>query len=186
MEVRLINSNPLFDYKEACMITQNKVISTISVPENEIDYWIKQIIANHSTIRSVKFRVIDSIPRSCIMQIIRATKGHPQPFVASSRPDWNDGKERSNNPYEEKLFAMDFTPEAFIEMCKQRLCIRTEARTREVVKGWVEQFKNSTNPVISAIGYCCKPVCEWYNGCPELKGCGKYPQIAEKIIHEKE
>ena len=48
--------------------------------------------------------------KSVVMQLIRHTKGHPQPFVQSSRPDWNNGKERSNDPYEEKLFGLDHTP----------------------------------------------------------------------------
>lgn len=182
MKIRIRNEYPIFDYKQFCLITQGKIISKATVPENTTEWWIHQIVANHSTIRCINFRIIDEIPRSCIMQIIRATKGHPQPEVASSRPDWNDGKERSNNPYETKVFAVDYTPESFIEMCKQRLCTRTEPRTRHVIEGWVEEMKKSEDPLIKAIGYCCYPACDYINRCPEIKSCGRYPKLADRFI----
>lgn len=185
MEVRILNQNPMFDYKQFCLITQGKVIGKYTTPENEVDWWIKQIVANHSTLRCIHFRIIDEIPKSCVMQIIRATKGHPQPEVCSSRPDWC-GKERSNDPYELKLFAVDYTPESFIEMCKQRLCNRTETRTREVVINWVQQLRRSENPLLVALGYCCKPQCTWLGGCPELRPCGEMDSVAEQFIESKD
>lgn len=185
MKIRILNADAMFDYKQSCLITQNKKIIRYSKPENEVDWWIKQIVASHSTIRCVHFRIIDEIPKSCVMQIIRATKGHPQPEVASSRPDWNDGKERSSDPYEKKLFMVDYTPESFIEMCKQRLCNRTEKKTREVVMGWVIQMKTSENPLIKAIGSCCYPQCVYKGGCPELVSCGSQDKVADRFIETK-
>lgn len=192
MKFRILNENPLTDYREACKITQGIELNSTLYrkekawkPENEVEFWIKQITANHSTIRSVRFRLETSAPRSVIMQIIRATKGHPQPFVQSSRPDWV-GKERSGNPYEEKLFIMDFTAESFVEMCKQRLCERTEKRTNEFVWDMVDMLRKSEVPFLKAVGYCCHPACWWHGGkCPEIKSCNdKIKKLSDVIINQ--
>ena len=178
MRFRVLNKHIMYDYREACKITEGidlYAIDSTYKPKDEVEYWIKQIIANHSTLRCIHFRLVDTRPKSVIMQIIRATKGHPQPEVQSSRPDWNNGKERSSDPYEDKLFMQDHTVESFIEMARQRLCNRTENRTRQFMNEMVETLKNSKIPFLKAVGYCCHPYCWWYKGCPELKSCGMNP-----------
>ena len=174
MRFRVLNRNPLYDYREACKITEGRDLfnedSTFK-PKDEVEFWIKQICANHSTLRSVHFRLVDTRPKSVIMQIIRATKGHPQPEVESSRPDWT-GKERSSDPYEDKLFMQDHTAESFIEMAKQRLCNKTEANTHRFMLEMVGALRDSKDPFLKAVGYCCAPACEWLGGrCPEIKSC---------------
>lgn len=184
MRFRVLNKDPWFDYKEANMTTQGLDILRETVcarPKKETEFWIKQIVANHSTLRCIKFRLVDTRPKSVIMQIIRATKGHPQPEVQSSRPDWT-GKERSNDPYEEKLFMQDHTAESFIEMAKQRLCMRTEEKTREFMRLLVQMLKNSKDPFLKAVGYCCHPYCWWYKSCPEIKSCGARTSLANEVI----
>lgn len=174
MRFRVLNKDPLYDYREACYITLGKDLSKepdLKQPKDITAYWIKQIIANHSTIRSVRFRIIDTRPKTVIAQLIRATKEHPQPYVQSSRPDWNGGKERSSNPYEEILFGQDHTAPSFVEMAKQRLCSRTEGRTRTAMKELVNQMRQSNDPFIKAVGFCCESAC-CYGGCPEIKSCG--------------
>lgn len=188
IEFRMLNDNPHFDYKESCDITQGVLSSganclPLKSYEAEIQYWVKQIIANHSTIRSVRFRMKASAPKSVVMQIIRATKGHPQPFVQSSRPDWC-GKERSNDPYEEKLFIQDHTAESFVELCKQRLCNRTEERTRKFMQEAVKVLSESKVPFFKALSICCKPACGWLRGCPELKSCGKCEKLSAVFIEK--
>ena len=186
MRFRILNKNYLYDYREACKITEGRDLfnedSTFK-PKNETEYWIKQIVANHSTLRSIHFRLVDTRPKSVIMQIIRATKGHPQPEVQSSRPDWT-GKERSFDPYEDKLFMQDHTAESFVEMAKQRLCHRTEERTREFMKEMTNTLQKSKDPFLQAVGFCCQPVCWWLNGCPEIKSCNKAVgmKISERLI----
>ena len=191
MRFRILNKNPLYDYREACKITQgidlwqDLDLNKIFTPKDEVEFWIKQIVANHSTIRSIHFRLVDERPKSSVMQLIRATKGHPQPYVCSSRPDWNGGKERSSDPYEDKLFAEDYTAESFVEMCKQRLCNRTEERTRKIVEKLVEALKDSDEPFLKAVGYCCHPYCWWYKSCPEIKGCGMFnTKVSDSIIKD--
>lgn len=181
IEFRLLNRYPLRDYQEACKITQGVNIFLAKKPADEVDYWVKQIIANHSTIRCIKFRLKASAQKSVIMQVIRATKGHPQPYVQSSRPDWT-GKPRSNDPYEEKLFIQDHTAESFIELCKQRLCNRTEENTRKFMWAVVEELWTSEEPFLRAVGLCCHPACWWLgNRCPELKGCENMPKLSDEV-----
>jgi len=188
MRFRVLNKDPWFDYKEANMTTQGLDILKETVcarPKKETEFWIKQIVANHSTLRSVHFRLVDTRPKSVVMQIIRATKGHPQPEVESSRPDWV-GKERSTDPYEDKLFMQDHTAESFIEMAKQRLCERTEKRTRDFMWEMVETLRHEKNPFLQAVGYCCHPNCWWYNGkCPEIKSCHEgVTKLSDSIIRQ--
>lgn len=189
MRFRILNKNPLYDYREACKITQgidlweDLSIDKIFKPKNEVEFWIKQIVANHSTLRSIQFRLVDTRPKSVVMQLIRATKGHPQPSVESSRPDWNGGKERSSDPYEEKLFMQNHTAESFIEMAKQRLCARTEERTRKAMQEMVDALKHSNEPFLKAVGYCCMPYCGWYGACPEIRGCGRNVSLARYFIN---
>ena len=189
MRFRILNKNPLYDYREACKITQgidlweDLDINKIFVPKDEVIFWVKQIVANHSTIRSIHFRLVDDRPKSVVMQIIRATKGHPQPEVASSRPDWNGGKERSSDPYEDKLFMQDHTAESFIEMAKQRLCARTEERTQKAMQEMVFALRQSKEPFLRAVGLCCHANCWWHGGhCPEIKGCESVKKISDIII----
>ena len=185
IEFRILNANPLYDYKEACKTTQGLDLrgAAIDPLKDEFAFWVKQIIANHSTIRCVKFRMKATASKSVIMQVIRATKGHPQPYVQSSRPDWNGGKPRSTDPYEEKLFCMDFTAESFIEICKQRMCKRTEDKTRAFINNAVKELLKSDNPFLKAVGSCCHPNCWWLNGCPEIKGCKDKPKVSDRILN---
>ena len=193
MRFRILNSDPMYNYREANKVTQGIDVAKDTVKwvynrnfNQETEWWIKQIVANHSTLRCIHFRLVDTRPKSVIMQIIRATKGHPQPEVQSSRPDWNNGKERSNDPYEDKLFMQDHTTESFIEMAKQRLCSRTEERTRKFMLEMVEALRASSNPFLRAVGYCSAPQCVWYSACPEIKSCGKKKRLSDIIIEKYE
>ena len=188
MRFRVLNSDPVYDYREFNCVTLGKYYLDEPIaksPKDWTEWWIKQFVCNHSNTRCIHFRIIDKRPKSVVMQLIRATKGHVQPFVESSRPDWHNGKERSSDPYEEKLFGQDHTPESFIMMCGQRLCKRTEERTRKAMEEIVNEMRKSNDPIIKAIGYCCHPYCWWYKGCPEIKGCGMYNnKVADSIIKD--
>ena len=186
MRFRILNKNYLYDYREACKVTQGidmfeNDVSPLRL-EDGVEWWIKQIVANHSTLRCIHFRLVDTRPKSVVMQIIRATKGHPQPEVESSRPDWT-GKERSNDPYEEKLFTQDHTAESFVEMAKQRLCRRTEENTRKFMWEMVKALRDTKDPFLRAVGYCSQPACWWLQSCPEIKSCHENAtKVSDKLI----
>lgn len=191
MRFRILNSDPMYDYREANKVTQGIDVAKDTVKwvynrnlNQETEWWIKQIVANHSTLHCIHFRLVDTRPKSVVMQIIRATKGHSQPEVQSSRPDWNNGKERSSDPYEDKLFMQDHTAESFIEMAKQRLCSRTEERTRKFMLEMVVSLRESKVPFLRAVGFCCAPACDWLGGrCPEIKSCNRNKhKVSDAII----
>ena len=69
-------------------------------------------------------------------------------------------------------------------MCKQRLCQRTEEKTRKFVNEIVKELKKSDDPFLRAVGYCCRPQCWWNNGCTELKGCGLYESKNKLILED--
>lgn len=184
MEIRILNANPLFDYKHACLITKGKNVEKVTTPEDELKFWIRHICTEHSTLRFITFTITDCIPKSCVMQIIRATKDNPQPEVQSSRPDWC-GKERSSNPYQEIYTEIKYTPGAFLAMCRQRLCLKTEAKTRAVINNWVDQMRNNDNPLIKALRFCAMAQCEYHgNVCTELEPCGKCKNQMWKMIYD--
>jgi len=184
MRFRLLNKDPFFDYRESCKITQGRDLSMEVEhwkPKEMTEFWIKQIVANHSTLRSIHFRLVDTRPKSVVMQIIRATKGHPQPEVQSSRPDWT-GKERSSDPYEDKLFMQDHTAESFVAMARQRLCRRTEEKTRAFMIEMVAALRKSKDPFLQAVGYCCTPPCKYMGACPEINGCLGKPKLSDYFL----
>lgn len=195
MRFRILNQNPMLDYREACKVTEGIDLladtdTMFLTPKDEVAWWIKQIVANHSTLRVIHFNFVAKAPKSVIMQLIRATKGHPQPEVESSRPDWT-GEERSSDPYEEKLFVMEHTAESFIAMARQRMCLRTELPTYNFMIELVETLRTSEVPFLKAVGVCCAPACTWYGLCPEIRSCGRKKKLSDFIIdcykkHEKE
>lgn len=178
MTVRILNSNPTYDYRRFCKTTLGEEYNEIEwKPKNEKKFWYRQIWANHSTLRCIRFMVEDTVPRNVAMQLVRHTAGNPQPEVESSRPDWT-GKPRSNDPYEMKKIAILYTAESFVSMAEKRLCNRTESNTRETVQQWINNMRDSEIPFLQALAARCMPRCKLYGGfCPEIKRCGKYPPI---------
>lgn len=182
IDFRILNREPLLDYKQACKITKGEKLhlAFMKKPKDEVEYWVSAILANHSTLRAVRFRMTAKAPKSVIMQLIRATKGHPQPYVQSSRPDWT-GKERSADPYEEKLFIHDHTAESFVQMASQRLCMKTEKMTREFAEKARLTLIARKEPFLRAVGLCCLPPCAVSSLCPELTSCGRFPRVKDAV-----
>lgn len=183
--MRILNENPLFDYRQFCKITQGIVLCEEDkfTPKDEIDFWVKHFLAMHSTLRCLHFRVIMQIPRTVAMQLVRHTDGHPQPEVESSRPDWT-GRPRGTNPEELKWMAIDFTPESWIKMCQKRLCRKTEQKTYETVSALVGIMADSHNPFFQALGRVSWRKCKYYGACNERESCGCYgdlPKLQDRL-----
>lgn len=171
--LRVLNEYPLLDIQEAIATTLGKQ-SLKSVPDSKdalVDYYITLFIQNHSVVRSVHFRIIDTeANKSVTRQLLRATTGGPQPYVESSRPDWT-GKPR--NEEETCFFTHDHTAESFIMEARQRLCYRAWAPTRKTVLDIVRKMWESGDPFFEALAVCCVPNCVFQYGCPEGKfNCG--------------
>lgn len=176
--VRLLNKNPMFDYRQFCKVTQGVVLDEEKKfePKDEVDFWKKHFLAMHSTLRCLHFRVLMQIPRTVAMQLVRHTDGHPQPEVESSRPDWT-GKPRSADPEQLKWVAIDYTPESWIKMCQKRLCRKTEPKTFETVRELVVAMANSPVPFFQALARVSWRKCKYYGACNELESCGCYENI---------
>lgn len=176
--IRLLNKNPMFDYRQFCKITQGIGLDEENkfTPKDEVDFWKKHFLAMHSTLRCLHFRVIMQIPRTVAMQLVRHTDGHPQPEVESSRPDWT-GKPRSTNPEELKWMAIDFTPESWIKMCQKRLCLKTEQKTYKTVHELIGILANSTVPFFQALASVSWSKCKYYGACNERESCGCYKNM---------
>jgi len=175
----ITTANPLKVFSKFSSVTQGKFDPNFFQPKDLEAFYKKHMRADHSTLRCIHFIVFDMLPKTVINQLLRATKGHPQPEVETSRPD-NTGKERSNDPYELKAFAQEHTAESFLLMCQQRLCYRTEERTRKVVEDWVVKLECSTEPFFRALGSLCVKACEYKNRCDEIHGCGYWKSTIDK------
>lgn len=182
--VYVTTMNPMYELRDENCITVNKRASTKWIEEQYLvenwqtqkDYFKKCFLGEHSTIETLHFRVIDSSCRGDVCnQIVRATKGLPRYQVRSSRPDWT-GEPRKPSDETYVWFSSIWNPLAFINMCRQRLCMKAQKETREWVQNVLQIMKNSNDPMLVALAECCVPNCE-YRGCRcfEMKPCGKYP-----------
>ena len=176
--LRIQNENPALDVIEAERATLGKKTTIIADNLNQnkqIDFWVRHFIARHSTIRAVHFRIFDDNCRKDVTrQILRATKGHPQPYVQSSRPDWT-GNERDESSTATNIFIHDHTPESWMDLCRQRLCFRAMKETREWCASVVRLMAGSNNPFFMALAFCSVPECVHQDGCPDGKvGCKWY------------
>lgn len=175
----LTTKDPLKVFSKFTSVTQGKFTSSFFTPKDEEAFYKKHMRANHSTLRCIHFIVYGVLPKTVIAQLIRATKGHPQPVVQTSRPD-NTGKERSSDPYELIAFAQEHTAESFLALCRQRLCYKSEDRTRKAVEDLVSVLERSEEPFFRALGSLCVPSCVYTNRCDELKPCGYYESTLVK------
>lgn len=68
-------------------------------------------------------------------------------------------------------FVMGFTPEALINFCHMRLCVRAEAPIRKLA----QKMKEETVKILPELENRLVPNCEYLLWCPEgKKGCGRY------------
>ena len=168
--IRIKNADPLFDIREAIAATLGK--DSLPAPKEDLfEYYKKLIVQNHSVVRAVTFRIKDTeSDKAVARQLLRATTGHPQPYMQSSRPDWC-GKERDE--FEKVFFLHDHTAESFLNEARQRLCYRAWKPTREKVLDIVRVMWNSDDPYFKALAFCAVPNCVMQYGCPEGKfNCG--------------
>jgi len=172
--LRILNEEPLEDLREAIATAIGKDRlkdwkPTDSIHKDLFRYYAELFIANHSIVRSVHFRIkIDNARKDVTRQLLRATKGHPQPFVESSRPDWT-GVARDENAT--NRFTWDHTPESFIAMTQQRLCFRAMKETRQEMLDIIQAMWDSGEPLLEAVAFCSVPSCVFQMGCPEGKQC---------------
>jgi len=169
IELQLESSDPLYRIKDAACITLGKRANKIQTMDyaEQYEYFKNAFIAKHSIIRAVHFTVIDTVRTDVEHQLLRATKGHPQPYCQSKRPDWNKGDPRLPDDKTYSLFGHQHTAESFMEECRQRLCGRAMKETREEIIDVLHAMVESREPFFNALAFCCVPNCVFQSGCPE-------------------
>ena len=140
--------------------------------EKDINWWKDALLSEHSSLEFSDFFWMEHLDGRAISHLVRHTKGHPRHVVQSQREDWT-GKERP--PAETKRwYVSKWTPYAWIEMCKQRLCRKTAEYTREAVMTAREEMLKSGVPFFKGIAWASVPMCVYRGGCPYKKSCGFY------------
>lgn len=196
IKIEMLTQNPYYILKDSNLITLGKranknkcAADWIMLSGNDIvdekatrelwaekyKYFKKCFLAEHSTIETLHFRIIDDNTRGDVVsQIVRATKGLPRYQVQSKRPDWNDGAKRLPPDEDFKMFASEWNPLSFMLMCRQRLCANAMAETRAWVRSVLWEMSHSGDPFFVALAECCVPQCVYRGSrCYELKPCGK-------------
>ena len=195
IKVEMLTQNPYYILKDSNMITLGKrakkekcVGEYVMYPGNDIvneeatrelwekryEYFRKCFLAEHSTIETLTFRIIDDNARGDVVsQIVRATKGLPRYQVQSRRPDWNEGAKRLSPDEDFKMFASEWNPLSFMQMCRQRLCVNAMKETRIWVRAVLKEMSLTGDEFFVALAECCISQCEYRgNRCYELKPCG--------------
>lgn len=181
IKIEVITKDPFYNLKDLNCISLGKRAKQknkdrfLKCYEKEMfDYYVKQLIAKHSTIDNLLIKIVDDNCRGdVISHIVRSTKKHPRFVVQSKRPDWNDGEERKAPDKEYKLFASVWSVSAFMEMARQRLCGRAAEETRKWVVELLKEMDKSNDPLLKALSLCSVPNCVFQGGCPEIFGCMK-------------
>jgi len=136
------------------------------------------MIAKHSTLRAVRFRIVmDDVRSDVARQLARHTSGLIQLYIQSKRPDWT-GSPRPLEPYP-VIMIIDSDAEGWLHLAEQRLCSRAMQETQEAVSEIVKTMEASKHPYLRALGSLSVPRCEAIGGrCPEgSRCCGRYPAI---------
>lgn len=181
--VRVLNSNPFFDMREAALRTVG-----YTPKKNEIfdEKWVmKSITARHSHIRCVILRLDFTSTKPVRDQILRSKHGYAEPYVKSSRPD-RTGESRDNKM---SSWFHDFNIEGLIKMAGDRLCTQTEIHTRKEIESLKAYMELSGDGVIATIGKILSPKCCWYGCCNEFEPkncfgvCGEYKTLHGRVGH---
>jgi len=172
--LRITTADPLYELRDSACNTLGKFADKKKVftDKEAYDYYVSAFIAKHSILRSIHFKIIDTVRTDVEHQLLRATKGHPQPYCQSKRPDWNKGAARLPDDEIYSLFCHEHTPESFMAECQQRLCFRAMKETRNEILLVLEAMDSSKDPFFTALAFCCVPNCIFQSGCPEgIRSC---------------
>ncbi len=187
IKLKILNENPIIDVKTLACTTIGKKASNKKLNETEeLIFWKDNFLQEHSTLRGVTFLIQDDNMRGDIAsQLLRATKGHPQPEVQSSRPDWNNGEKRKPSNETFINFAHLHTAESWMAMCRQRLCYSTMKETRQKVLDIIEEMRNSDNLFFNMLADFSVPQCVYRMGCCDRRNCNFIDRFIEENKSEK-
>lgn len=133
--------------------------------------WRKKIlIAEHSPIRTLNWRIFMSIPYCNSVHLVRHKFG-VEHFVKSQRSNPDRNAERQDAPVDH---IMCVNAAELIAMARKRLCNKADLVTRQIMRAVCDAVIETT----PEMKFVLMPECEYRgNRCPELKSCGRFPEI---------
>lgn len=184
--LELLTKDPMYQVKSLACTTIGKTAKRVNYSQEEqLDFWRSTFKQEHSILRVVSFKVFDNNMRSDICaQLLRATKGHPQPEVQSHRPDWNSGEPRKPSSETYGMFAHIHTAESWMALCRQRLCKATMKETKQKVEEILSVMKNSPEPFFKALYEYSVPQCVYRLGCCDRTECGFMKIFKSKCVEK--
>lgn len=136
------------------------------------------ILAEHSPIRdiSVKWRWRD-MPHWVTVHWVRHKW---EKFVRTQRTD-RTGIDRTKLPQDEpQTFTGEANAQHLIDTMRKRLCRQASPETRR----YAEDFKRTLHDVEPEISDVLVPNCVYRCGCPEMKRCGYWDELAKETDGE--
>lgn len=177
IKIETINKNPLFDIREAGLITQNKECAKDSIMSMNLLH--KYLISEHSPIRAMKLKIIlYDISYNESVHIVRHWVGIDH-YVKSNRPDIAKKERSVNDTVNHQIIC---SPASLINIAQQRLCFTTSKGTREIILSLKNQLESHKDESYNEISKMLVPKCVYRSGCPEFKNCGFFAKYKKDMI----
>lgn len=151
-----------------------------------LETWQKMLISEHSSPRSVKYRVyIEDIPYYAHVHLVRHHVG-VEPHVYSQRDD--TGKEevtpRDSLPQGNMVnMILDLNAQSIINIARKRFCHKAHRQAQDFVEKLKCALIYTGDEYDQVLGKLLMKPCSWFPGyCPEPKPCGRIPGV--KSLHK--
>ena len=166
--IKFLNSDPIYDMREAALNTINKTVSTTELHSEVEKLMWKYLVSEHSPIRAVTMRItLKDIDPSTSVHFARHV--HSIPYVSTSRPD------RTGEPRGKKVTHMFYINlQCLIDMARKRLC---KGSCAEDTYKWMVAIKQELydiGGIYREISNVLVPNCIYRGGkgsCPEFNCC---------------
>lgn len=135
--------------------------------------WKSLLLAEHSSLEFSDFFLWSYVGEDgrILSHLVRHTKGHPRFVVQSQREDWTG--EARPPVYTPRKFLSKWTPYAWIQMARQRLCMKAADYTRHYIANIKKKMGEDSNIYFQGLAWASVPECVFRAGCPYGKWtCG--------------
>lgn len=175
MEVVIEQITPRSLALDAALNTVNKAFVGKEPSDN---WWRKMLVTEHSPIRLVQYRItLKGIPSSVSVHLVRHKIG-VEPFVTTRRPDRGEFQDKGRDTLVDHQMVLN--AQAYITICRKRLCHQSESKTVKVWKAVMKQMQK-VDPILANIG---APDCVYRGHCPEFQDCNVIRSPRYKVQRE--
>lgn len=157
-------------------------LNTVNKPpkdkEPSNNWWRKMLVTEHSPIRLVQYRItLKGIPSFVSVHLTRHKIG-VEHFVSTRRDDRGDFQDNGRNTLVDHVMVLN--AQAYITICRKRLCTHSHASTVKVWKR-VMKIMQQVDPILANIG---APDCVYRGYCPEFTACNVLNSPRYKVQRE--